>query len=227
MLFGHIAVGLAAKPLARKAPLWVLLVSVEALDILASIFSLAGIENIETGTTWVPWSHGLVMAVAWAAVAGGITYLFYRDRRTGIVIGFLVFSHWVLDYISFVTPLPLLFDNAYVVAGLGLANNVVLEVVVEVGALIAGIAVYIISSKKHPVMGGDLQVLNEQVRTNRTYGIVSWGVAAGSMIGLGIWSASAALTTIFLLGVLYGIFCGIEAIGRYRGAKKVLRKGGL
>jgi len=224
VLFGHIGVGLAARPTASKVSLWVLLVSVELLDILSSIFSLIGIENIEIGTTWVPWSHGFFISVVWSAAAMGIVGLFYRDRRTGIVIGLLVFSHWVLDFISWAAPLPLLFDNAYLVVGLGLGNSVVIEVIVEVGALVGGLAIHIISAKKHNMVVEDSQLLQDQVRKNITYMVISWSVAIGSVIALGIWSASTALTTISLLGLLYGILCGTEAIGRYWGAKNALQK---
>ncbi len=220
MLFGHISIGLAARSITSKVSLWVLLVSVEALDILASIFGMVGIEDIGGVTSWVPWSHGLFMAAVWSAGAMGITYIVYRDRRAGLVVGSLVLSHWLLDYISWTAPLPLLFDNTYMVHGLGLSTSVILEVIVEVGALIGGIVTYVIVSKKHPVVGGNLQLVNEQVRTNRNYGIISWSVAAGSLIGLGLWSTSTTLSTLFILGLLYGIFCGIEALGRSRAAKR-------
>ena len=44
---GHLGFGFAAKPVARKVPLWVLLISTELLDLLWGLyFSL----QVETGT---------------------------------------------------------------------------------------------------------------------------------------------------------------------------------
>ena len=57
---GHFAVGLAAKPVAPKVPIFVLLVATVILDVLAIAFAFAGIEGVKTG---IPWSHGLFMSV--------------------------------------------------------------------------------------------------------------------------------------------------------------------
>jgi hypothetical protein len=63
MFFGHIAVGLAVKPVAPKAPLGALLVSATAIDTLWGVFAIAGIETMPTSEiSSVPWSHGLFMA---------------------------------------------------------------------------------------------------------------------------------------------------------------------
>ncbi len=42
---GHLAIGLAAKPAASKAPLWLYLVASELLDILSFIFTALGLER--------------------------------------------------------------------------------------------------------------------------------------------------------------------------------------
>jgi hypothetical protein len=46
MFFGHIAVGLAAKLVAPKVPLGALLLSATAIDTLAGVFAIAGIEKL-------------------------------------------------------------------------------------------------------------------------------------------------------------------------------------
>ena len=66
MGLGHCAVGLAAKPVAAKVPLWVMLLATEMLDVLAVAFGWAGIEG---GTAGNPWSHGLFMSVIWSVAA--------------------------------------------------------------------------------------------------------------------------------------------------------------
>jgi hypothetical protein len=68
MLIGHVAVGLAAKPLAPKASLGSLMVASVAIDTLCGVFMLTGIESVDaaTGTSSIPWSHGLFMAAVWS-----------------------------------------------------------------------------------------------------------------------------------------------------------------
>ena len=166
---GHLGIGFAAKPVAPKAPLWVLLVATQVLDLLSFLFMAVGIESMGVTTidlsrgiqyltpASVPWSHGLLMSVVWSILAGAIAYLFYRDRRTGIVVGLLVFSHWVLDLIVHLPDLPLLFDGSTLV-GLGLWGSgpgLVISGILELVLLTGGIAVYMVTRKREPVQAHD------------------------------------------------------------------------
>jgi hypothetical protein len=158
---GHFAVGLAAKPTAPKVPLIVLLLASWTLDVLAIALGSAGIER--GGNDGNPWSHGLFMAVVWSVVAALMAARIYRDQCAGMVVGLVVFSHWVLDFISHPIPfpsfswrtwqwsyghplpsdLPLLFSRSPKV-GLGLYNSIsALEATaLELGMFILGTAVY-------------------------------------------------------------------------------------
>lgn len=158
---GHLSVGLAAKPLAPKVPLGVLFLATVILDVLAIIFGFAGIER--GGGDGLPWSHGLLMSVIWSLLAALLAARIYRDQQVGVVVGLLVFSHWVLDFISHPIPfssfswrswqwsyghslpsdLPLLFGKSPKV-GLGLYNSIsaVEATVLEFGMFILGAAVY-------------------------------------------------------------------------------------
>jgi hypothetical protein len=162
---GHLGIGFAAKRVAPKAPLWVLLVATEVLDLLSFLFMTAGIERLGVTTidlsrgiqyltpASVPWSHGLFMSVVWSVLAGAIGYLVYRDRRTGLVLGLVVFSHWVLDLIVHLPDLPLLFDGSPLL-GLGLWGSgpgLVISGILELALLAAGIAIYVIARKRKPV----------------------------------------------------------------------------
>jgi hypothetical protein len=215
---------LVAKPTVLKVQLKVLVLSVQVLDVLCGILGFLGIENLDPGVGSVVWSYGLFMSVVWSLLAFFIAFLSYHDLRTGVIIGALVFSHWVLDFISWTAPLPLMFNNTDVVASLGLSNSFALEAVVEFGALIIGMIIYVITTRKHPVLREDPQFGEEQVRKNRKYLIILWSLAGASIIGIGVASTSVSLTTIFIIGMLIGILCGSEAIGRYRGAKRILQK---
>ncbi|MGC9358052.1 MAG: hypothetical protein ACP5GX_09300 [Anaerolineae bacterium] len=150
---GHLAMGFAAKPTAPKAPLWVLLVATEVLDLLNFGFVVIGIEKVSLDLTdflqgnidlSVPWSHGLVMTVMWSVLASLIVFLVYHERRTAGVVGLLVFSHWVLDFIVHPPDLPLLPAGSTMV-GLGLWTSrpgVIISFILEFVLLAGGIAIY-------------------------------------------------------------------------------------
>ncbi len=143
---GHFAIAFAAKPAAPKAPLWLLLVATEILDLLAFTFMAIGIEHAAPDPSFA-WSHGLFMSVVWSVVTGTIAFLFYRDRRTSIAIGLLVFSHWVLDFISHSRDLPLLFNGSPLV-GLGLESSIPVGIVMEFSMLAGGVAIYLLTRKR-------------------------------------------------------------------------------
>jgi hypothetical protein len=83
------------------------------------------------------------MSVILSLLAALLAARIYRDHRAGVVVGLLVFSHWVLDFIFHPIPLssfswrswqwsyghplpsdlPLLFGNSPKV-GLGLYNSI-------------------------------------------------------------------------------------------------------
>ena len=141
----HIGVGLAAKKIAPQAPLGVLLLASEALDILWGIFALLGIENMADS----PWSHGLFMAIGWSLIAALLSAEIFRNFRTGLVIGLVVFSHWLLDFITHpmfggLPDLPLLFNGSPKV-GLGLYSSIapIVTVLFELGLVISGLIVYL------------------------------------------------------------------------------------
>ncbi len=156
----HFGVGLAAKRFAPGVPLGVLLLAADALDALWAVFQLAGIEHadVKQERVSVPWSHGLIMSAIWSAIAGVVGARFYRSYRNGAVIGLLVFSHWVLDFISHpmarvslkpftVMPagppdLPVLFGGSPKV-GLGLGKSFRRELAVELGLITLGVVTYI------------------------------------------------------------------------------------
>lgn len=150
---GHIGVGFAVKPLAPKIPLGVLLVATEVPDILWAVFYFTGIDRSASMNSASPLSHGLFMSVVWAMIAALLAALIYRDRRSGVIIGLLVFSHWVVDLITHPMgaifggkPLPAdlpLFFNGSPKVGFGLYNHsFAIAMVTDLGMLILGVVVY-------------------------------------------------------------------------------------
>ena len=160
----HLGIAFAAKPAAPKVPLLALLVASEALDLLSAPFIALGMErmavthtDLEQGMQYivpgsVPWSHGLFMSLVWSAVFAAITYLLLRDRRASLVMGLVVFSHWVLDLIVHLPDLPLLFEGSPVL-GLGLWGSgpgLVASAILELVLLIGGIVVYVLWRRRSP-----------------------------------------------------------------------------
>jgi hypothetical protein len=154
--------GLAAKPIAPQVSLVVLLLATEILDVFATAFGLAGMEG--GAVVGNPWSHGLFMSLVWSVVAALLVAHIYRSYSAGALVGLVVFSHWVLDFISHPIPfssfswrtwqwsyghslpsdLPLFFAGSPKV-GLGLYNSIsALEAtLLELGMLLFGATVYV------------------------------------------------------------------------------------
>lgn len=159
---GHLAIGFGAKPIAPIAPLWALLLASEVPDLLFLGLEAAGIEyqavtqtDLNQGLQIInpgsnPWSHGFIMTAVWAILVAGIAFLFFRNRRTSIVLGLLVLSHWVLDFLVHPPELPLLFDGSPLI-GLGLWSSgfgLIISVILELVLLAVGIAIYLRTRKR-------------------------------------------------------------------------------
>ncbi len=157
----HASIGLMAKPIVPRAPLIVLIAATQVPDLLFFVFQAVGLEHqgvstmdfnrgLEISTLGsTQWSHSFFMCIVWSTLAAAVAFLSYRDRRTSIGIGALVFSHWVLDFIVY-SNLPLFFSNAQLL-GLGLLNSgpgVVLGIVLEVALIGGGIAVYLVARRR-------------------------------------------------------------------------------
>ena len=172
----HASIGLMAKPIAPKAHLLVLVAATQVPDLLFFAFEAAGIEHLAVtkmdfrrGLTylhpaWIPWSHGLTTCLAWSAVAGAIATWGYRDRRTGAVVGSLVFSHWVLDAIAY-NNLPVALDDSPEV-GLGLVTTgagVIAGILVEAALITGGITISLLNKRRATPRAGEV---TRQVRRN-------------------------------------------------------------
>jgi hypothetical protein len=102
----------------------------------------------------LPWSHGLLLCLGWSAAAGLLGAAGYRDRRTGVVVGSLVLSHWLLDAIVY-NNLPVAFDDSRTV-GLGLITTgpgLSAGFVLEGGLIVTGIAAYLNSRRRRATNG--------------------------------------------------------------------------
>jgi membrane-bound metal-dependent hydrolase YbcI (DUF457 family) len=151
MFLGHFAVGFASKGLAPRASLGVLMVAPLLCDVVMPVFLALGVEHvrIDRGATAVlpldlydyPWSHSLVMTIAWAIAAAALYRILRGDTRAALVIGAAVMSHWVLDFVTHRADMQLWPGSATRV-GLGLWHSVIGTIAVEAPIFAAGVAIY-------------------------------------------------------------------------------------
>ena len=152
MFIGHYALGLASKKMPNPPSLAIAFIAVQFLDLIWPIFVLLGIENfqIEEGITKLtplnfvhyPYSHSLLMALIWSLLFGLLYFTATRNRRNALLVGGLVFSHWILDFIVHRPDLPLTpFGDTRV--GLGMWNHPALEILLEIGLFLIGLYFYL------------------------------------------------------------------------------------
>jgi len=117
MVTGHFGLAAGVKAYERFVPLWALMVATVWLDILFAPFWAAGVEDIEDvpGTDGgygnviihADYTHSLIGAAVIAAVTGLLVVRWW-GRLGGIVIGAVVFSHWILDLIVHRHDMPII-----------------------------------------------------------------------------------------------------------------------
>lgn len=129
MFLGHFALAFAAKPLVRRVSLGTLFLAAQFIDLLWPSFLLLGLERvrIEPGAIGLtplafehyPWSHSLLAVLGWAIAFAIIHFALRGNRRSAIVLGALVLSHWWLDLLVHRPDLPL-YPGESPLFGLGL-----------------------------------------------------------------------------------------------------------
>jgi hypothetical protein len=148
MFVGHYAAAMAAKAAEPKAPLWAYVIGCQMLDVGWSLLVMAGIEKFRIDPSlrgspldlyFMPFTHSLPGAVFWAILGGLLAWGLLRlPRNAAVMVGLVVFSHWVLDLIVHRPDLDL--GNGIKV-GLSFWNWPVAEMACEMGMVaVAGTA---------------------------------------------------------------------------------------
>lgn len=150
MFIGHYAVGLAAKKVAPRASLGVLIAAPILLDLLWPIFLLIHWERVAIEPNNNPFlrldfisypiSHGLVAVIGWATLFAALYFGFARYVLGAVVIWIGVLSHWLLDYVVHRPDLPLYAGSRLV--GLGLWNHRWLTIAIEATVFFIAIWTY-------------------------------------------------------------------------------------
>lgn len=151
MFVGHLAAALAAKRIEPDVPLAAGVGAAFALDLVWPVLLLLGVETVrvDPGNTAFtnlafdsyPWTHSLGMVLVWSVVGAGLGRMAFRSWRAGGVVGLLVLSHWVLDWVTHRPDLPLWPNGP--LAGLGLWNSIPGTIAVEAGLFALGIWLYL------------------------------------------------------------------------------------
>jgi hypothetical protein len=81
------------------------------------------------------------MSIVWSGLFAITYFLFTKNKNASLLLGGLVFSHWILDFIVHRPDLPLtpFYD---IKVGLGLWNHPALEIILELGLFIIGTYFY-------------------------------------------------------------------------------------
>jgi hypothetical protein len=199
MFVGHYGVSFAAQRVNRPVPLWVLFIAVQLLDVSWAPFVLLGIEKVRIvpGITasnpldlyYMPYTHSLVAAAVWS-VAGYGLYRLWRPSgrgRAAMLVGFAIFSHWILDFIVHRPDLPLYDDAAKV--GLGLWNRPALAFGLEAVSLRRHVAVLARASRA--------QSRDDDLRARHAGRSGDCLLRAASRVGLGRRDDGAAAYALF------------------------------
>jgi hypothetical protein len=117
MVAGHFGFAAIVKSRERQTPLWALMLACQWLDVIFVPLFVAGIERLTpvAGTAggygdviiYADYTHSLVGALILSIVFGWVGALVW-GKRTGLVLGGVVFSHWLLDLLMHRQDLPIL-----------------------------------------------------------------------------------------------------------------------
>ena len=169
MFVGHFGVGLSGKAVAPRVSLGTWFAACQFLDLLWPFFLLLDVEHVRVTPGYTrmspldfydyPVTHSLFGAVLWSA-AFALAWSIARRRsvprperrRTALLLGAVVLSHWVLDAVVHRPDLPVLPTMGPYV-GLGLWNVPAAEIPVELAIFGLGIVLYLRATRARDGIG--------------------------------------------------------------------------
>ncbi len=155
MFLGHFAVALASKKAAPKTSLGTLVLAAQFADLLWPVLLVLGVERVRIvpgllaaspfDFTWYPISHSLIAQLGWGTLLGIAYFILRRDGRSALLVGAVVPTHWVLDFIAHRPDMPIYPGGA--TYGLGMWNSLPLTISMEYALFAAGIAIYLSATR--------------------------------------------------------------------------------
>src|SRR5918999_6605850 len=162
MLLGHYGAAFAAKRYAPRASLGVFNLAAQFLDELWPLLVLMGLETVRVAPgvlaanplefVHYPITHSLVGAIGWSVLLGGLYYAIRRDRRSSVVVGAMVLSHWLLDLPMHAPDLPL-WPGSDVKVGLGAWRSIPLTIAIELAVFVSGLVSYVRATRAKDAIG--------------------------------------------------------------------------
>lgn len=150
MLVGHYSAAFLAKAIEPRLPLWSLAIAVQFVDVLWAVCVLLGIEHLRVDPSLasnpldlydMPYTHSLVGALAWAALAAAATFAWRREQLAALVVVGAVASHWLADWVVHRPDLLLWSGSAK--HGLALWNFPIAALALELLLLIGSASVWL------------------------------------------------------------------------------------
>jgi LexA-binding, inner membrane-associated putative hydrolase len=206
MFIGHYGLALAAKRTAPRVSLGASIAAAQLVDLIWPVLLLAGLEQVRIvpnanpflrlSFVSYPWTHSLLMGIVWAVIAGYAYAALRGNRRGGVIIGLLVVSHWVLDWLTHLPDLPLYPGGPRV--GLGLWRSFYGTMVVEAVIFVVGLAIYARATRATDQTGrwglvgffillAVLYVANAYGPPPTSAPAVAWGALGGWLVPLFGW----------------------------------------
>lgn len=156
MFAGHIGAALAIGRAERRVNVGMFVAAALLLDVLLWAFILLGWESVDIPADFAsthqpafvfPYSHGLLAAVVWSALAGAAAFVLCSRLeearlRAALLVAAAVFSHWILDALVHRPEMPLA-GAASPAAGFGLWDTLALALVVETLIVVAGLYLFL------------------------------------------------------------------------------------
>jgi hypothetical protein len=160
MFVGHLGVGLSLKKIDKRVNLgWIFFASLFP-DFLLGILVLLGFENIIIPVNYhelhflhfsFPYSHSLVAILIWTGIVYFLVKKYWpavngQKTKAAIIFSMAILLHFIADLIVHIPDIPLLTNNSTML-GLGLWNNMTIALIFEISLVIAGIIIYLTSTK--------------------------------------------------------------------------------
>jgi membrane-bound metal-dependent hydrolase YbcI (DUF457 family) len=156
MFAGHVGAALVIARAERRVNVGVFVFAALLLDVLLWIFVFAGWESVRIPADFAsrhqaafvfPYSHSLLAAAWWSAVAGAAIIVWWQPLdqariRAGALVAAAVFSHWLLDALVHEPEMPLAGAGSAKV-GLALWNDIPLALGVEALIVVAGAVLFV------------------------------------------------------------------------------------